>query len=78
MSKSIKASSINLGDSEEELYEKIVNCGKRNEEVILQMITLSSNWNYEEVKNAKIAFYNRDKEYNAWMNYKLKYFEFFG
>lgn len=77
MSKSIKESSINLGDSEEELYQKIVECGKRNEEVILQMIILASNWKYNEIEKAKRAFENRDFDYPSWHLYKKKYYNFF-
>ena len=77
MSKSIKESSINLGDTSEELYEKIVQCGKRNEEVILQMMILASNWNHSEILNAKSAFENRKNDYSKWLNYKEKYYKFF-
>ena len=77
MSKSIKESSINLGDTSEELYEKIVQCGKRNEEVILQMMILASNWNHSEILNAKRSFENRENDYSKWLNYKEKYYKFF-
>ena len=77
MSKSIKESSINLGDTKEELFKKIVECGKRNEEVILQMIILASNWNYNEIENAKIAFEKRANDYSNWLLYKKKYYNFF-
>ncbi len=77
MSKSIKESSINLGDTNQELYEKIVECGKRNEEVILQMIILASNWEYDDIDKAKKAFNVREKKYDDWLNYKKKYYEFF-
>lgn len=77
MSKSIRESSINLEDSNEEIYDKIVNCGKRNEEVILQMISLTSDWKHEEVNKAKEAFDNRNVDYCEWLNYKKKYYEFF-
>ena len=77
MSKSIKESSINLGDDEEELFEKIVECDKRDEKVILQMIVLASNWNYSEIENAKKAFKNREFDYSNWLLYKKKYYNFF-
>lgn len=77
MSKSIRESSINLEDSNEEIYDKIVNCGKRNEEVILQMISLTSDWKHEEVNKAKEAFDNRNVDYCEWLNYKKKYYDFF-
>ena len=77
MSKSIKESSINLGDDEEELFKKIVECDKRDEKVILQMIVLASNWNYSEIENAKKAFKNREFDYSNWLLYKKKYYNFF-
>lgn len=77
MSKSIKESSINLGDTSEELYEKIVECGKRNESVILQMMILASNWDHNEIENAKEAFNNRENDYITWLNIKKKYYNFF-
>lgn len=54
MSKSIPQSAINIGDSEEEIKEKIMNCSDRNEEVILQMIELASNWNLEDIKKLNL------------------------
>ena len=77
MSKSIKESSINLGDTDEEIYKKIVECGPRNESVILQMMTLSSDWKYSEVMKATEAYENKDKDYSKWLEYKKKYYEFF-
>lgn len=77
MSKSIKDSSINLGDTSKELYEKIVECGKRNESVILQMMILASNWDYNEIEIAKEAFDNRLNDYTTWLNIKKKYYNFF-
>lgn len=77
MSKSIKESSINLGDTEEELFRKIVECGKRNEDIILQMIILASNWSYDEIEKAKKAFKERDIDYSSWFSYKMEYYKFF-
>jgi len=77
MSKSIKESSINLGDTSEELYKKIVECGKRNESVILQMMILASNWDHNEIENAKNAFKNHERDYITWLNIKKKYYKFF-
>lgn len=77
MSKSIKQSSINLGDSNEELEEKIMNCGDRNEEVILQMIMLASNWDYKKITTANDAFNNRNKNYEKWKSIKKEYLNFF-
>ena len=77
MSKSIKESSINLGDTEEELFRKIVECGKRNEDIILQMIILASNWSYDEIEKAKKAFKERDVDSSSWFSYKMEYYKFF-
>lgn len=77
MSKSIKESSINLGDTEEELFRKIVECGKRNEDIILQMIILASNWSYDEIEKAKKSFKERDIDYSSWFSYKMEYYKFF-
>ena len=77
MSKSIKESSINLGDTIEEIYSKIVDCGSRNEEVILQMMILASNWEQDIINNAKKAFENRNNNYEEWLYFKKKYYKFF-
>jgi len=77
MSKSIKDSSINLGDDKETIYKKIVECGERNEDVVLQMITLASNWNYNIVSDATQAYNNRKIDYNKWLIYKKRYFNYF-
>ena len=77
MSKSIKDSSINLGDTIEEIYSKIVDCGSRNEEVILQMMILASNWEQDIINNAKKAFENRNNNYEEWLYFKKKYYKFF-
>ena len=77
MSKSIKESSINLGDTIEEIYSKIVDCGSRNEEVILQMMILASNWEQDIINNAKKAFENKENNYEEWLHFKEKYYKFF-
>lgn len=76
MSKSIPQSAINIGDSESEIKEKIMNCSDRNEEVILQMIELASNWNINEIKDAKYAFENRKTNKELWTKTKEKYCDF--
>lgn len=77
MSKSIPDSSINVGDSESELHNKIIECGNRNEEVILQMMTLASNWNPKKLMKAKSAFENLDLNYGKWKEFKYEYLKFF-
>ncbi|MBU1148468.1 hypothetical protein KKI23_00060 [Patescibacteria group bacterium] len=77
MSKSISDSSINLGDSPEELHRKIIDCGKRNEEVILQMMILASNWSPDKLIEAKRAFENLMTDYESWKKIKYKYLKFF-
>ena len=76
MSKSIPQSAINIGDSESEIKEKIMNCSDRNEEVILQMIELASNWNINEIKDARYAFENRKTNKELWTKTKEKYCNF--
>lgn len=79
MSKSIPESSINIGDSEDSIRNKIMNCGSRNEHVILDMMTLASDWS-PQTKNASMAAYEefvttgRDE---LWRKYKAEYTEFF-
>ena len=77
MSKSIKESSINLGDTKEEIYTKIVNCDRRNEEVILQMMILASDWQHDVIARAKKAYENMSNDYNKWLEFKKKYYDFF-
>lgn len=77
MSKSIPDSSINLGDSVEELRRKIIDCGRKNEEVILQMMVLASNWSPNKLKEAEIAFENLTTDYESWKKKKHEYLEFF-
>jgi len=67
----------NLGDDKETIYKKIVECGERNEDVVLQMITLASNWNYNIVSDATQAYNNRKIDYNKWLIYKKRYFNYF-
>ena len=50
---------------------------KRNEEVILQMMILASNWNHNEIEKVKSAFENRENDYSTWLSYKEKYYKFF-
>ncbi|MCR5786979.1 MAG: hypothetical protein K6G28_04695 [Acholeplasmatales bacterium] len=74
MSKSIPVSSINIGDSEEEIKRKIMDCDERNEAVVLQMIELASDWSAEKIHNAKVAFLN---DTNKWRKVKQEYCDFF-
>ena len=80
MSKSIPDSSINLGDSAEEIRNKIINCGQRNEFVILDMIMLASNWDHAEKENASKAFHQymaTGTVDSSWVTYKNRYADFF-
>lgn len=77
MSKSIPDSSINLGDSPEELHRKIIDCGERSEEVILQMMVLASNWSPARLRDAESAFKNRTEDYGSWKETKHEYLKFF-
>lgn len=79
MSKSIPESSINIGDSEASIRSKIMNCGNRNEHVILDMMILASNWSPQ----TKIACRKAYDEFIAtgddtqWTKYKAEYTSFF-
>jgi tryptophanyl-tRNA synthetase len=77
MSKSIPDSSINLGDSKEELYAKIIQCGRKNEEVVLQMMIFASNWDYENINKAREAFITMSENYKQWEAIKYEYLDFF-
>jgi len=77
MSKSIPESSINIGDAPEEIRRRILNCGERNEHVILQMIELASNWNPEKIKEAQISFKRRKLRPKEWQRVKEEYLNFF-
>ncbi len=77
MSKSIPNSAINIGDAEEEIKEKILNCSDRNEEIILQMMQLASNWNSSKLKKVKESFDNRKNDPDLWQKHKLEYCDFF-
>ena len=74
MSKSIPESSINLDDSDEVLSQKILSCAPRNEQVILDMMMLASNWDPEKKVAAKEAFEQRSE---AWRSFKKEYLELF-
>lgn len=77
MSKSIPDSSINLGDSAEEIHRKIIECGRRNEEVVLEMMMLASNWDHEKLAEAKSTFKNLANDYKPWEEIKYDYLRFF-
>lgn len=77
MSKSIKESSINLGDTEDEIKNKIICCGERNEAVVLQMMTLASDWSHEKINEANEAFIHRNTNLDRWDNLKQEYCDFF-
>jgi tryptophanyl-tRNA synthetase len=73
MSKSIPDSAINIGDSVNQIKDKIMKCSDENEIVILEMITQASNWSYEKISSASIAYQNRFKAPNAWKLVKEDY-----
>lgn len=77
MSKSIPESSINIGNTCAEIKEKILNCGDRNEHVILQMMEVASDWNQLKIKRAKACFDKRKKHYPNWLAMKKEYCRFF-
>lgn len=77
MSKSIPESSINIGETEDQIIEKILNCNERNEAVIMQMIELTTNWNSIKVKKAREIFNDREEKPNEWFEVKEEYVDFF-
>ena len=76
-SKSIPNSSVNLGNTKDEIVDKIINCSNRDEEVILDMITLASNYSKEKINIAIDAFKNRDRDYKRWYEIKKEYIDYF-
>ena len=74
MSKSIPESSINLGDSDEVLAQKILHGDSRNEHVICQMMILASDWDAAKKAAVKEAFRSRSDQ---WTSFKEEYLELF-
>lgn len=74
MSKSIPESSINLDDSSQELEQKILKCNPKDEKIILQMINLVSDWDFEKIIKANKAFKKGGYE---WLKFKKDYLEYF-
>jgi tryptophanyl-tRNA synthetase len=74
MSKSIPESSISLGESKGALAQKILKCSSQDEEIILQMIQLVSDWDSKKLSEAQEAFKKKGKE---WQKIKEEYLEYF-
>ena len=77
MSKSIPESSINIGNSPAEIQRRILDCGERNEHVVLQMMELASDWSPSKIKAAQASFQKRDLAPREWQSMKNEYLEFF-
>lgn len=77
MSKSIPESSINIGDSPVEIRRRILDCGERNEHVVLQMMELASVWSPSKIEAAQTSFQKRDLAPREWRSMKNEYLEFF-
>jgi tryptophanyl-tRNA synthetase len=79
MSKSIPDSSINIVDNIETIREKIINCGKRNEHIIKDMMILASDWDDKKIKSVNTAYNNylNNNDKNTWREYKIEYVEYF-
>jgi tryptophanyl-tRNA synthetase len=77
MSKSIPASAINIGDSEDELRRKIIGHGGDNDDVLLQMIEQVSDWSAERCRDAASSFERRHHEPRAWRRHLESYFEYY-
>lgn len=76
-SKSIPNASVHLGNTKNEIYDKIINSFERDQNIILQMIKLASNFSDSEILKAEKAFENRNNDSLRWMEYKKKYYEYF-
>lgn len=74
MSKSIPDSSISLENTEKEIRDKILNCKKKDEIIILQMIMQASDWNDEKIKKSKRAYKMCEKNWGAIKEEYLVYF----
>ena len=74
MSKSIPESSINLDDSYKDLKAKILDCSPADEKIILQMISLVSDWESQKINSALEAFKEKG---NNWVDFKKEYLEYF-
>ena len=76
-SKSIPNSSVNLGDTKDEIYDKIVLTIDEDEQVVLDMISLASNYDQEKIGRAIQLFNNKEKDYAAWKKAKEDYVDYF-
>ena len=76
-SKSIVDSSVNLGNTKEEISNKIMNTDDRDEQVILDMIKLASDFNNDKILDAIIAYTYRNKDKKRWEKVKEDYVEYF-
>jgi tryptophanyl-tRNA synthetase len=77
MSKSIPDSSLNLGNDEKDIYNKIMNVSARNEFIILQVMELASNWSNEKIDSAISTYNNRFNDMKKWIEFKQEYLDFF-
>ena len=75
-SKSIPNSSLNLGDTRKEIYGKIISCTERDEQVVMDMIASSTPFKPSFIQEAREAFENRVKDYEAWLKYKFIFAEY--
>ena len=76
-SKSIPNSSVNLGDTKDEIYSKIMMTIDEDEQVVMDMIALASDFDQSFIGRAIEAFNHRDKDYASWKKFKETYVEYF-
>ncbi len=76
-SKSIPESSVNLGDSFDQIYKKIVGASGENEEVVLDMIRLCSDYSESRIQEAVAAYESKDSNYSLWEAEKKAYADYF-
>ena len=74
-SKSIPSSSVNLGQSEQQIKKCIMDCGEKDEKMILEMIELSSPWDRKTILDAKNKYKNRRIKNSEWLEVKKAYLE---
>ena len=66
-----------MGDTNQEIYNKIINASEKDQKVILEMIELASNFSKEDIKKAKNAFELRAQNSEEWNKWKEKYYDYF-
>jgi hypothetical protein len=77
MSKSIPASSINVGDPATTIVQKIENGLPENDPVLLAMMRQASSWNRYDIAAAEQAYDARAEHPEGWAEIKRNYSQHF-